>query len=70
MAVCQISTDYTYWGNRWNFFDTEESIKRLYFWDTAQNLDNDEVDSNLMISTTESLAQAENESRSGNILIL
>jgi site-specific DNA recombinase len=32
-----------------------------------ENLDTDEVDSNLMISVMESLAQAENESRSGNI---
>lgn len=33
----------------------------------AENLDTDEVDSNLMISVMESLAQAENESRSENI---
>jgi DNA invertase Pin-like site-specific DNA recombinase len=33
----------------------------------AENLDNDEVDSNLMISVMESFAQAENESRSENI---
>lgn len=32
-----------------------------------ENLDTEEVDSNLMISVMESLAQAENESRSGNI---
>ena len=32
-----------------------------------ENLDTDEVDSNLMISVMESLAQAENESRSENI---
>lgn len=24
MAVCQVSTDYPYRGNRWNFLDTEE----------------------------------------------
>ena len=33
----------------------------------AENLDTDEVDSNLMISVMESFAQAENESRSENI---
>lgn len=32
-----------------------------------ENLDIDEIDSNLMISVMESLPQAENESRSGNI---
>ena len=32
-----------------------------------ENLDTDEIDSNLMISVMESFAQAENESRSGNI---
>jgi len=33
----------------------------------TENLDTDEIDSNLMISVMESLAQAENESRSENI---
>lgn len=33
----------------------------------AENLDTDEVDSNLMISIMESFAQTENESRSVNI---
>lgn len=38
---------------------------RLIF--EQENLDTDEVDSNLMISVMESLSQAENESRSENI---
>ena len=57
--------------------DTVETLSALKLLKAAgvrvifeqENLDTDEVDSNLMISVMESFAQAENESRSENIRI-